>query len=45
MAGRSAGKKAKVGRLTLKKETVRDLTVRDTAQKVKGGVPRTGTCN
>jgi hypothetical protein len=45
MATRRAGKKSKVGGLTLKKETVRDLTVKDAAKKVKGGVPRTGTCN
>jgi hypothetical protein len=44
MPGRGAGKTAKGGKLALKKETVRDLTVKDAAKKVKGGMPKTGTC-
>jgi hypothetical protein len=48
MAGRdkqSAGKtKAKVGRLTLRKETVRDLTAKEAAKKVRGGGRATCTC-
>jgi hypothetical protein len=44
MAGRGAGKQAKVGKLTLKKQTVRDLTAKEAAENVKGGMPKTGTC-
>jgi hypothetical protein len=44
MAMKRTGKKSKVGGLTLKKETVRDLTAKDAAKKVKGGMPKTFTC-
>jgi hypothetical protein len=43
-APRAGERKPKVGRLKLKKETVRDLTAGESAKKVRGGGRATCTC-